>query len=94
MLRNFQTNADPVAMATMNLSLESVYRKESRRVFSTLVRLLGSFDIAEEALHGAFMAARACRQRNQRGKLSACQSAAKVYNCSVTLVDYAFRRHE
>src|SRR5204863_2879998 len=33
---------------------ESVYRSESRRVFVTLVRLLGDFDIAEEALHDAF----------------------------------------
>src|SRR5205823_7234503 len=36
---------------------ESVYRTESRRVFATLVRLLGDFDIAEEALHDAFHAA-------------------------------------
>ena len=36
---------------------ESVYRAESRRVFATLVRLLGDFDVAEEALHDAFHAA-------------------------------------
>jgi len=36
---------------------ETVYRAESRRVFATLVRLLGDFDIAEEALHDAFHAA-------------------------------------
>jgi RNA polymerase sigma-70 factor, ECF subfamily len=36
---------------------ESVYRTESRRVFATLVRLLGDFEIAEEALHDAFHAA-------------------------------------
>src|SRR5258706_4491768 len=36
---------------------EPVYRAESRRVFATLVRLLGDFDIAEEALHDAFRAA-------------------------------------
>ena len=35
----------------------TLYRQESRRVFSTLVRLLGSFDAAEEALHDAFLAA-------------------------------------
>ena len=34
-----------------------MYRQESRRVFSTLVRLLGSFDAAEDALHDAFIAA-------------------------------------
>ncbi|MBI1889410.1 MAG: RNA polymerase sigma factor [Burkholderiales bacterium] len=38
-------------------NLESIYRDESRRVFATLVRLLGSFDLAEEALHDAFAAA-------------------------------------
>jgi RNA polymerase sigma-70 factor (ECF subfamily) len=36
---------------------ERVYREESRRVFATLVRLLGDFDLAEEALHDAFNAA-------------------------------------
>src|SRR4249920_2298042 len=36
---------------------ESVYRTESRRVFATLVRLLGDFDLAEEGLHDAFRAA-------------------------------------
>ncbi len=35
----------------------ALYRQESRRVFSTLVRLLGSFDLAEDALHDAFIAA-------------------------------------
>jgi RNA polymerase sigma-70 factor (ECF subfamily) len=34
-----------------------VYRSESRRVFATLVRLLGDFDLAEDALHTAFAAA-------------------------------------
>src|SRR5215213_1603354 len=38
-------------------SVEAVYRAESRRVFATLVRLLGDFDVAEEALHEAFRAA-------------------------------------
>jgi RNA polymerase sigma-70 factor (ECF subfamily) len=37
--------------------VEDIYRKESRRVFATLVRLLGDFDLAEEALHDAFRAA-------------------------------------
>jgi RNA polymerase sigma-70 factor, ECF subfamily len=38
-------------------SLEVVYRTESRRVLATLIRLLGDFDLAEEALHDAFTAA-------------------------------------
>lgn len=41
----------------MHAVVETLYRQESRRVFSTLVRLLGSFDAAEEALHDAFVAA-------------------------------------
>src|SRR5256714_3438830 len=38
-------------------AVETVYRTESRRVFATLVRMLGDFDLAEEALHDAFKAA-------------------------------------
>ena len=38
-------------------TVEAVYRSESRRVFATLIRLLGDFDLAEEALHDAFRAA-------------------------------------
>jgi RNA polymerase sigma-70 factor (ECF subfamily) len=41
----------------MDDTLGILYRRESRRVFSTLVRLLGSFDAAEDALHDAFIAA-------------------------------------
>ena len=38
-------------------AIDAVYRTESRRVFATLIRLLGDFDVAEEALHEAFRAA-------------------------------------
>ena len=38
-------------------TVDAVYRSESRRVFATLIRLLGGFDLAEEALHEAFAAA-------------------------------------
>ena len=38
-------------------SLESVYRTESRIVLATLIRLLGDFDLAEDALHDAFATA-------------------------------------
>ena len=38
-------------------SVEAVYRADSRRVLATLIRLLGDFDLAEEALHEAFTAA-------------------------------------
>ncbi|HSR90016.1 MAG TPA: RNA polymerase sigma factor [Gemmatimonadales bacterium] len=37
--------------------VETVYRSDSRRVLATLIRLLGDFDLAEEALHEAFAAA-------------------------------------
>jgi RNA polymerase sigma-70 factor (ECF subfamily) len=37
--------------------VEAVYRAESRAVLATLIRLLGDFDLAEEALHEAFRAA-------------------------------------
>lgn len=37
--------------------VERLYRSESRCVFATLIRLLGDFDLAEEALHEAFAAA-------------------------------------
>src|SRR5258708_1336288 len=37
--------------------VDSIYRKEGRRVFATLVRLLHDFDLAEDALHEAFAAA-------------------------------------
>ena len=35
-------------------TVDAIYRTESRRVFATLVRLLGDFDLAEESLHEAF----------------------------------------
>jgi RNA polymerase sigma-70 factor (ECF subfamily) len=38
-------------------SVDAVYRAESRRVLATLIRLLGDFDLAEEAMHDAFAAA-------------------------------------
>jgi RNA polymerase sigma-70 factor (ECF subfamily) len=49
-------------MATATLDqvrdkIDAVYRDDSRRVFATLVRLLGDFDLAEEALHDAFASA-------------------------------------
>ncbi|HEV7999769.1 MAG TPA: RNA polymerase sigma factor [Planctomycetaceae bacterium] len=37
--------------------VDTVYRSESRRVLATLIRLLGDFDLAEEALHDAFASA-------------------------------------
>ena len=41
----------------MRAIVDGVYRSESRRVFATLIRLLGDIGTAEEALHDAFRAA-------------------------------------
>jgi RNA polymerase sigma-70 factor (ECF subfamily) len=38
-------------------AVNAVYQAESRRVLATLIRLLGDFDVAEEAMHDAFRAA-------------------------------------
>lgn len=43
--------------AEIRARVEAVYRAESRRVLATLIRLLGDFDLAEEALQEAFVAA-------------------------------------
>ncbi len=48
-------NADAAARARARV--DAVYRSDSRRVLATLIRLLGDFDLAEEALHDAFAAA-------------------------------------
>ncbi|HET9312912.1 MAG TPA: RNA polymerase sigma factor [Nitrospira sp.] len=45
------------AMDTAREAINEVYGAESRRVLATLIRLLGDFDLAEEALHEAFAAA-------------------------------------
>ncbi len=45
------------AVDSIGATVDAVYRAESRRVLATLIRLLGDFDLAEEALHEAFTAA-------------------------------------
>jgi hypothetical protein len=45
------------AAAAVREMVDALYRKESRRIFATLVRLPGDFDLAEEALHDGFRAA-------------------------------------
>ncbi|MGE8067798.1 RNA polymerase sigma factor [Pseudomonas sp. NPDC089569] len=42
---------------SIKAQVEQVYRQESRRILATLIRLLGDFDLAEEALHEAFFVA-------------------------------------
>jgi RNA polymerase sigma-70 factor (ECF subfamily) len=48
-------NEDPAER--LHETVDAIYRDESRRVLATLIRLLGDFDLAEEALHDAFRAA-------------------------------------
>ena len=56
--RPLPSNAPPLTAADdLGGTIETLYRSESRRVFATLVRLLGDFDLAEEAMHDAFRAA-------------------------------------
>ena len=50
-------DADEDDVEQVRRLVETTYRDESRRVFATLIRLLGDFDLAEEAMHEAFAAA-------------------------------------
>jgi RNA polymerase sigma-70 factor (ECF subfamily) len=47
----------PNASEDVRRTIETLYRSESGRILSTLVRLLGDLDLAEEAMHEAFAAA-------------------------------------
>lgn len=46
-----------VDASNVRATVDAVYRTESRRVLATLIRLLGDFELAEEAVHDAFIAA-------------------------------------
>jgi RNA polymerase sigma-70 factor (ECF subfamily) len=50
-----EMSADPAKRVAENV--EAIYRAESRRILATLIRLLGDFEFAEEALQNAFVAA-------------------------------------
>ena len=45
---------DDSAVDAARATVDAIYRADSRRVLATLIRLLGDFDRAEEALHDAF----------------------------------------
>jgi RNA polymerase sigma-70 factor (ECF subfamily) len=51
------------AIEQVRESLDAVYRADSRRILATLIRLLGDFDLAEDAVHDAFAAALECWPR-------------------------------
>jgi RNA polymerase sigma-70 factor, ECF subfamily len=48
---------NPITAERVRAIVDDVYRTDSRRVLATLIRLLGDFELAEEALHEAFLAA-------------------------------------
>ena len=50
-------NSPPMSEDAVRKTVGDVYHADSRHVFATLIRLLGDFDVAEEALHDAFKAA-------------------------------------
>ncbi len=52
-----QDGAGSPVSASTRRHVDTVYRTDSRRVLATLIRLLGDFDRAEEAMHEAFAAA-------------------------------------
>ena len=56
MTQNRSTSSENVVETVLE-TLDTVYRSESRRILATLIRLLGDFDLAEDALHDAFKAA-------------------------------------
>lgn len=49
--------ADNLTVEQVRRQVDSIYRSESRRIFATLIRLLGDFDLAEDAMHEAFRVA-------------------------------------
>jgi RNA polymerase sigma-70 factor (ECF subfamily) len=46
-----------IASEQVHQTLDSLYRAESGRILATLIRLLGDFDLAEDAVHDAFATA-------------------------------------
>ncbi|KAB0500054.1 RNA polymerase sigma factor [Pseudomonas vancouverensis] len=69
--------------------VEQVYREDSRRILATLIRLLGDFDLAEEALHEAFFVA---VERWQRDGVPASPRAWLVSTGRFKAIDALRRR--
>ena len=100
---------DPVHMSeearhNAREAINEVYGAESRRVLATLIRLLGDFDLAEEALHEAFAAAMEQWPRDglpanprawlvSTGRFKAIDAMRRRARYDATLSDYA-REHE
>lgn len=77
------------ALAQVRAQLETVYRQESRRILATLIRLLGDFDLAEEAMHEAFYIA---VERWQRDGIPASPRAWLVSTGRFKAIDSLRRR--
>jgi RNA polymerase sigma-70 factor (ECF subfamily) len=58
-----EPSPEQISVQTREL-LDSLYRVDSGRILATLIRLLGDFDLAEEAMHEAFAAALSLWQKN------------------------------
>ena len=82
--------------------VDDVYRAESRRVFATLIRLLGDFDLAEDALHDAFTTAVEQWTRDgvpshprawlvSAGRFKAIDAIRRRVRCDATLAAHATR---
>ena len=82
--------------------VDDVYRAESRRVFATLIRLLGDFDLAEDALHDAFTTAVEQWTRDgvpshprawlvSAGRFKAIDAIRRRVRCDATLAVHATR---
>jgi len=69
--------------------LDSFYQAESRRILATLIRLLGDFDLAEEAMHDAFSIA---LQQWQRHGIPASPRAWMVSTARFKAIDQIRRR--
>lgn len=52
-----QSNVHHALPPDLGDQIDGIYRQESRRVFASLVRVLGDFDLADDAMHEAFAAA-------------------------------------
>lgn len=76
-------------LAQVRAQLEAVYRQESRRILATLIRLLGDFDLAEEAMHEAFFIA---VERWQRDGIPASPRAWLVSTGRFKAIDSLRRR--
>ena len=91
---------NPISAERLRAFVDDVYRVDSRRVLATLIRLLGDFELAEEALHEAFLAAVEQWRRNgvpsnprawlvSAGRFKAIDALRKRARFDASLVEFA-----